>query len=64
MAILTKIFQNCLDDSDTQIFQYNDLLFTPGSVVTYNGFCYKDTQLNSNLVAVFNIVSSGYITCN
>jgi hypothetical protein len=64
MAILTKIFQNCLDDSDTQIFQYNDLLFTPGSVVTYNGFCYKDTQFNSNLVAVFNIVSSGYITCN
>lgn len=63
MAIQTKIFNNCLNSSDVQIFQYNDLLFVPGSVVSQNGNCYKDTLVNSDLVATFNIKSSGFTTC-
>lgn len=63
MAIQTKIFNNCLNSSDVQIFQYNDLLFVPGSVVSQNGNCYKDTLVNSDLVATFNITSSGFTTC-
>lgn len=63
MAIQTKIFNNCLNSSDVQIFQYNDLLFVPSSVVSQNGNCYKDTLVNSDLVATFNIKSSGFTTC-
>ena len=63
MAIQTKVFNNCLNTTDTQVFQYNDLLFVPGSVVSQNGNCYKDTLVNSDLVATVNITSSGFTTC-
>lgn len=63
MAILNKIFTNCLNSSDTQIFQYNDLLFVPGSVISQNGNCYRDTQITSDLVATLSIKSTGFTNC-
>jgi hypothetical protein len=63
MAILNKVFTNCLNSSDTQIFQYNDLLFVPGSVISQNGNCYRDTQITSDLVATLSIKSTGFTNC-
>lgn len=63
MAILNKVFTNCLNSSDTQIFQYNDLLFVPGSIISQNGNCYRDTQVTSDLVATLSIKSSGFTNC-
>ena len=63
MAILNKLFTNCLNSSDTQVFQYNDLLFVPGSIISNNGNCYRDTQISSELVATLSIKSSGYTNC-
>ena len=64
MAILTKIFSNCLNSSDIQIFQYNNILFNPGGSIFFNGSCYTDTNVDSSLVAVFNVVSFGYSDCS
>jgi len=64
MAILTKIFSNCLNSSDIQIFQYNNILFNPGGSIFFNGSCYTDTNVDSSLVAVFNVGSFGYSDCS
>jgi hypothetical protein len=63
MAIVNKIFTNCLNSSDTQSFQYNDIVFTPSNVISVNGVCYQDTLVNSNLIATQNITSSGFTSC-
>ena len=63
MAIKNNIFVNC-GTQQTVVLQYNDILFTPGSITFYNNECWRDTTVPSLIVPLSNVTSSSYPTCN
>ena len=64
MAIVNKIFSKCTDVTSTIVFQYNDIFFTPGGVAFYNGDCWKDTEVISDLIPVVDVTFDYYIDCD
>jgi len=63
MAIRNKIFVNCSDNTNTVVLQYNDIFFSPGSIASYNGSCWEDTDFESNLVPVADVTFNSYTSC-
>jgi hypothetical protein len=64
MAIVNKIFSKCTDVTSTTVFQYNDIFFTPGGVAFYNGDCWKDTEVLSDLIPVSDVTFNYYVDCD
>ena len=64
MAIVNKIFSKCTDVTSTTVFQYNDIFFTPGGVAFYNGDCWKDTEVLSDLIPVADVTFNYYVDCD
>ena len=63
MAIKNNIFVNCNDQTNNVVLQYNDIFFVPGTIANYNGGCWIDTEVSSNLVPVFDVTFYNYATC-
>ena len=63
MAIKNNIFVNCGDNTNSVVLQYNDIFFIPGTVASYNGSCWIDTEVSSNLVPVANVTFDNYENC-
>lgn len=63
MAIRNNIFTNCNDNTNTVVLQYNDIFFTPGTVASYNGGCWIDTEVSSGLVPVADVTFDNFETC-
>jgi hypothetical protein len=64
MAIVNKIFSKCTDVTSTTVFQYNDIFFTPGGVAFYNGDCWTDTEVLSDLIPVADVTFNYYVDCD
>ena len=64
MAIVNKIFSKCTDVTSTTVFQYNDIFFTPGGVAFYNGDCWTDTEVLSDLIPVSDVTFNYYVDCD
>jgi hypothetical protein len=64
MAINTNIFTNCNNVNQTQILQYNDIFFNPGDIAYYDGLCWIDTEVNSDLIPVADVTFNGYGSCD
>ena len=64
MAIQNNIFRNCNDVNQTQILQYNDVFFNPGDIAYYDGLCWVDTEVNSDLIPVSDVTFNGYGSCD
>ena len=63
MAIRNKIFVNCNDNTNTVVLQYNDIFFSTGSIASYAGSCWEDTDFESNLVPVADVTFNSYTSC-
>lgn len=63
MAIRNKIFVNCNDNTSTVVLQYNDIFFSPGSVASYDGMCWVDSDVNSNLVPLADVTFNSFVSC-
>jgi hypothetical protein len=63
MAIRNKIFLNCNDNTNTVVLQYNDIFFSPGSVASYDGMCWVDSDVNSNLVPLADVTFNAFVSC-
>ena len=64
MAIRKTLFTECSNPNAQLVFQYNDLYFTPGQSASYNGTCYVDTKVSSNLIPVADVTFNGYENCD
>lgn len=64
MAVVNKIFSKCNDVTSTIVFQYNDIFFTPGGVAFYNGECWTDTEVSSDLIPVADVTFDYYVDCS
>ncbi len=63
MAIKNNIFINCSDETNSVILQYNDIFFVPGTIASYDGGCWVDTEISSNLVPVADVTFDNFETC-
>lgn len=63
MAVVNKIFSKCNNITSTIVFQYNDIFFTPGGVAFYDGECWNDTQVSSDLIPVADVTFDYYSDC-
>lgn len=62
MAIQNRIFERC-DGGGQQVFQYNDIFFTPGTVAFYDNYCWQDTEVDSSLIPVAEVSFSNFSNC-
>lgn len=63
MAIRNKVFVNCNDNTNTVVLQYNDIFFSPGSIASYDGMCWIDTDVNSNLIPLDDVTFDSFVSC-
>ena len=64
MAIRNKIFRKCSDVSISNVFQYNDIFFTPGSIAFYDNDCWIDSEVESALIPVADVTFEFYVSCD
>jgi hypothetical protein len=60
MAILNRVFRKCSDVTISNVFQYNDIFFTPGSIAFYDDDCWIDSEVPTTLIPVADVTFNDY----
>lgn len=63
MAIRNTIFRSCNDVTQTVVLQYNDIFFTVGQTAFYNGNCWIDSGIESDLIPLADVTFNNYDDC-
>ena len=64
MAIQNRVFRKCSDVTISNVFQYNDIFFTPGSIAFYDDDCWIDSEVPTTLIPVADVTFNDYLSCD